>query len=66
MPRVIGRLMLLATLALWPCAGCASGGGHRWWGEPAGDITNPDYGTNSTVLQGLSNASINDWNFRGR
>ncbi len=67
MARILDSGAILATLLLLTCSGCAAA---RRWGEvpnSAGYTTNPDYNPNSpSLLQGLSDASINDWNFKSK
>jgi hypothetical protein len=70
MARMLGSLILLALLALLSCSGCAS------WHHPkrvettstsTGGPSIPlslDSDTVGGALQDVSNAALNNWNFR--
>jgi hypothetical protein len=63
--RMITPMTVLALLALISCSGCASG--HPRSGPDAiypGYMTSPSYEGESPVVQTLSDASMNDWNFK--
>jgi hypothetical protein len=66
MARMPGPVSLLALLMLLSCSGCASWRERREAGaDYTGLTTNPYDNGNLGVGQTLSNASVNDWNFRG-
>ena len=67
MARILDSGAILATLLLLTCSGCARRASLGEVPNSAGYTTNPDYNPNSpSLLQGLSDASINDWNFKSK